>query len=103
MIENRSRNDLPVSRKAAAALALMLGGMKDMSAIAGAVGLSVDEVDTINAADSPELRRLAVAGLPRDFYYRLLKQVVCPGCGARIFLVPCLACMINKTMGKRKA
>lgn len=81
-----------VSQKTMAVIALINGGIEDETTIAGAVGFDVDEVRRIESGNDLNVRKVAVAGLPNDFLFRLRKAVVCPRCGSRIFLVPCLSC-----------
>lgn len=87
---------LPISRPAAAAITLMQAGVTDLSVIAAAVGLPLAEVERIDAAEDPTIRKLAVQGIPDDLVFRLRKAVVCPTCGRRIFLVPCVSCKIAR-------
>gem|GEM_PF-4050531 len=86
-----------ISKQAIAVLALMEGGIDDETVIAQAVGIDVDEVRRIESANDLEVRRVAVDGIPADFLFRLRRAVVCPRCGSRIFLVPCIFCQMDRS------
>jgi hypothetical protein len=91
-----SKKLLPVSRQVAAAIVLMQSGISDLSLIATAVGLTRDEVERIDAADDPGVRKVASQGPPEEFVFRLRHKVTCPMCGSRIYLVPCMSCKIAR-------
>ena len=75
-----------------AAVELMLRGVTDLQRVAAVVGLSVEEVRHLEAADDPRVRKLIGEGLPDEYVFRLRSAIACPGCGTRIYLVPCMAC-----------
>jgi hypothetical protein len=75
-----------------AAVELMLRGVSDLDCVASVVGLPIEEVRQLESANDPRVRRLIVEGLPPDFAFRLRSAIVCPGCGSRIYLVPCMTC-----------
>ena len=83
-----------VPRKIAAALALFQTGITTYATIAYAVGLTVDDVAYIDAAEEKVIRQLAIVGIPRGDYFRLRRKVRCPRCNSWITLAPCVACNI---------
>ena len=91
-----SKKLLPVSPQVAAAIVLMQSGISDLSLVAAAVGLTRDEVERIDAADDPGVRKIASQGTPEEFVFRLRHNVTCPMCGSRIYLVPCMSCKIAR-------
>ena len=84
--------DIRVPRKIAAAIALFQTGITTYVTIAKAVGLSVDEVEYIDAAQEHSIRQLAIVGIPQGDYFRLRQKVRCPKCNSWITLAPCVAC-----------
>ena len=95
IMHTQGRKACRVSQQAMAVVALIQGGIRDETLIAQAVGIDVEEVRRIESANDLDVRKLAVAGLPKQFLFRLRKVVVCPRCGSRIFLVPCVSCKTN--------
>ena len=85
-----------LSRRAMAAVELMLRGMSDFGRVGAAVGLPIGEVRQLEAADDPRVRKLILEGLPEDFVFRLRIAIVCPGCNCRIYLVPCMTCRVSR-------
>jgi len=67
-------------------------GVSDYSVIAGAVGLTVEEVERVDMAEDPSVRQLAVAGIPAGEFFRLDSRLRCPKCQANLSIAPCLAC-----------
>ena len=102
IMHNKSQKNCRVSQQTMAVVALIHGGIRDEALIAQAVGLDVEEVRRIDAADDLDVRKLAVSGLPKQFLFRLRKVVVCPRCGSRIFLVPCVSCQMNRVPTESK-
>lgn len=103
MPSHTSSAALPVSRGVAAAVTLMCSGISNLSLIAAAVGLTPEEVERIDAADDPEVRRLAVRGIPDNFIFRLRVKVTCPTCGSRIYLVPCVSCKLAQLLVQQRS
>jgi hypothetical protein len=83
---------MDASPRIMAALYLMQAGLSDLPRVARAVGLTVAEVRRIDSAKDPFIRRAAVKGLSGCEPIRLRQPIRCPGCGRKIFLVPCVAC-----------
>lgn len=83
---------IQVPYRVAAAIAVMEMGVSDYSVIAGAVGLTVDEVERVDMAEDPSVRQLAVAGIPAGEFFRLDSRLRCPKCQANLSIAPCLAC-----------
>jgi hypothetical protein len=84
--------DIEVPYRVAAAIAVMQMGISDYSVIAGAVGLTVEEIERIDLAEDPSVRELAVAGIPAGEFFRLDRRLRCPKCQATLSVAPCLAC-----------
>jgi hypothetical protein len=84
--------DIEVPYRVAAAIAVMQMGISDYSVIAGAVGLTVEEVERIDLAEDPSVRQLALAGIPAGEFFRLDRRLRCPKCQATLSVAPCLAC-----------
>ena len=87
-----TKRDLVVPYQAAAVIALMEMGLSDYATIADAVGLSVAEVESIEAAQDRAVRQLCVERIPIGQYFKLRTLIRCPRCSARISVVPCIAC-----------
>lgn len=85
-----------VPRKAAAAIAVMEMGIADYDTIAGAVGLTVEEIAQIDRAEDTAIRQLGIARIPYGVYFHLQDKVRCPRCDAWITLAPCVACDCRK-------
>ncbi len=85
-----------LSAAAMAAIELMLRGVSDLQRIASVVGLTIEEVRDLESADDPRVRKLVLEGLPLEFVFRLRSATVCPGCGSRIYLVPCMTCRAGR-------
>lgn len=85
-----------LSNRAMAAVELMLRGVTDLKRIATAVRLPIEEVRQFEAADDPRVRGLVAEGLPEEFVFRLRTAIACPGCGSRIYLVPCMTCRTSQ-------
>ena len=83
---------IEVPYRVAAAIAVMEMGISDYSVIAGAVGLTVEEVERVDMAEDPSVRQLAVVGIPPGEFFRLDDRVRCPKCQAKLSIAPCLAC-----------
>jgi len=84
--------DIEVPYRVAAAIAVMEMGISDYSVIAGAVGLTVEEVERVDMAEDRSVRQLALAGIPAGEFFRLDNRVRCPKCQAKLSVAPCLAC-----------
>lgn len=83
---------IEVPYRVAAAIAVMEMGISDYSVIAGAVGLTVEEVERIDMAEDSSVRMLAVAGIPAGEFFKLDNRVRCPKCQAKLSIAPCIAC-----------
>jgi len=83
---------IEVPYRVAAAIAVMEMGISEYAVIAEAVGLTVEEVRTIDAAEDSSVRQLAVARIPLGEWFKLDKHLRCPKCHAELNLVPCIAC-----------
>ena len=83
---------IQVPYRVAAAIAVMEMGVSEYSVIAGAVGLTVEEVERVDMAEDPGVRQLAVARIPTGEFFRLDNRVRCPRCQAKLSIVPCVAC-----------
>ena len=83
---------LSLRRKACAALAVIEMGIRDHAQIAAAVGLSLEEVAQIDAAEDAAIRELGLEGIPAGEFFALAKVIRCPRCGARLTLAPCVTC-----------
>ena len=83
---------IEVPYRVAAAIAVMEMGISDYSVIAGAVGLTVEEVERVDMVEDRSVRQLAVAGIPAGEFFRLENRVRCPKCQAKLSIAPCLAC-----------
>lgn len=97
-----SKKRLPVPPRTAAAISLMRSGIADLSLIANAVGLPLEEIQRIDAAEDPAVRRMAVHGIPDEFIFRLRVKVTCPTCGNRIYLTPCVLCKLAGLRAKER-
>ena len=89
------QRQVPVPKKTAAVLALIQMGVTSYTEIARAVGLSVDEVARIDAAEDKAVRQLATGGFPKGTYVRLQRKTRCPKCNSLVNLVPCVACDVG--------
>lgn len=87
-----AKRNIEVPYRIAAALAVMQMGVTDHSAIAKAVGLTLDEVERIDKAQDASVRQLAVARIPPGESFKLINPVRCPKCEAEVSIVPCVAC-----------
>ena len=87
-----------LSKKVPTVMALLETGVSDAAAIAKAVGLPVEDVERIDAERDIHARSRAIEEFPRDTYYHLRSKIICPGCGSTIYLVPCVACNIAKSL-----
>jgi hypothetical protein len=83
---------MDASSEIAAAVYLLQAGLSDYKQVADAIGVSVAHVRRIEAADDPAVRRAMRKPFGDCPAVRLRKPIRCPGCGRRIFLVPCVAC-----------
>ena len=83
---------MDASSEIAAAVYLLQAGLSDYKQVADAIGVSVAHVRRIEAADDPAVRRAMSKSSADGTSVRLRKPIRCPGCGRRIFLVPCVAC-----------
>ena len=95
-MKTERRQTAKLSHRAMAAIELMLRGVSDLDRVASVVGLPIDEVKQLEAADDTQVRRLIIEGLPPEFVFRLRSAIVCPGCGCRIYLVPCMICRMSR-------
>ena len=64
--------------------ALIHGGLSDYDVIADAAGVSRRDVENIDQATDPYVRKLAVRGLHDGLICRLRKTINCPKCGAEM-------------------
>jgi len=85
-------HSIEVSHQIAAVIAVMEMGISDYSEIARAVGLTVEEVERIDKVEDPNVRQLALAGIPVGESFKLDNYVRCPKCRAEVRVVPCVAC-----------
>ncbi len=76
----------------AAVIAVMQMGIIDNAVIAAAVGLDIERVEQIDAAEDSTIRRLAVEGIPSGEYFKLRTHVRCPRCNWLVRTAPCVAC-----------
>ena len=86
--------ELSLPQKTAAVVAVMEMGVRDLSLIAEAVGLTLKEVRSIDLAEDEAVRRLSVCGIPAGEFFNLVRGIRCPRCGGTIFIAPCVACQI---------
>lgn len=80
------------SSAVAVAVYLLKAGLSDYKKVADAIGVTVAHVRRIEASDDPAVQRAMRKPLEDLTAVRLRKPIRCPGCGRRIFLVPCVAC-----------
>ncbi len=73
-------------------IAVMQMGILDHAVIAAAVGLDIETVEQIDAAEDSTIRRLAVKGIPRGEHFKLRTHVRSPRCNWRVRTAPCVAC-----------
>ena len=78
--------------KYAAAIAVMQSGVHDLSVVASAVGLDIDQIKEIDAATDPPVRLLAVQGIPAGQSFKLCGKLLCPKCKGWITIIPCIWC-----------
>jgi len=90
----QKNNKLP--HTSAAAIAVMEMGISDYSVIAGAVGLSEEEVEQIDMSDDSRIRKLGSRGIPFGEYFHLRSKIRCPKCSASITIAPCVACTSSR-------
>jgi hypothetical protein len=83
---------IEVPYRVAAAIAVMEMGISEYSVIAAAVGLTIEEVERVDMAEDPAVRRLALAGIPVGESFKLSRRVRCPKCQAKVGIAPCIAC-----------
>jgi hypothetical protein len=83
---------IEVPYRVAAAIAVMEMGISEYSVIAEAVGLTIEEVERVDLAEDPAVRRLALTGIPAGESFRLKRRLRCPRCQAKVGLAPCIAC-----------
>ena len=83
-------NQLPL--RVEAALAVMQMGFSDYAEIASAVGLSEEQVESIDMSEDVRIRSAAAHGLSPEKRYRLVRPLRCPKCRGRITIAPCLTC-----------
>ncbi len=86
------KRSIEVPYRIAAAIAVMEMGISEYAVIARAVGLTVEEVERVDMAEDPSVRRLAVARIPVGESFKLDNRVRCPKCQAEVRLAPCVAC-----------
>ncbi len=84
--------DVVLPYNVAAVIAVMQMGIMDHAVIAAAVGLDIETVEQIDAAQDSTIRRLAVEGIPSGEHFKLRTQVRCPRCNWRVRTAPCVAC-----------
>ena len=87
-----TNRDIELPYRVAAAVVLMGMGVTDFCEIASLVGLTVDDVQTVDNAEDPTIRKLAAVGVPGGSRFKLCGPVRCPRCHANISLVPCVMC-----------
>ncbi len=86
------RREIEVPYRVAAAIAVMQMGISDYPVIARAVGLTVEEVERVDTAETSSVRQLALARIPLGESFKLVEPIRCPKCQAEVSLVPCIAC-----------
>ena len=86
------KHDLVVPYRVAAVVALMEMGITDYAEIAHAVGLTVEEVASIDLTEDASIRQLCVEKIPYGEYFKLDEEIRCPKCNAMIRVAPCVAC-----------
>ena len=84
--------DVVLPYNVAAVIAVMQMGIMDHAVIAAAVGLDIERVEQIDAAEDSTIRRLAVEGIPCSARFKLRTHVRCPRCNWRVQTAPCIAC-----------
>ena len=84
--------DVVLPYNVAAVVAVMQMGIMDHAVIAAAVGLDIERVEQIDAAEDSTIRRLAVEGIPSGEHFKLRMHVRCPRCNSRVRTAPCVAC-----------
>jgi hypothetical protein len=67
-------------------------GITEYAVIAGAVGLTVEEVERVDMAEDSVVRQLVVARIPAGEALKLDDFIRCPKCHAKVRLAPCVAC-----------
>jgi len=82
----------PLPLRVEAALAVMQMGVSDYAQIASSVGLTEEQVESIDMSDDVRIRSLAAHGVCPDKRYRLVRPLRCPKCRGRITVAPCLTC-----------
>jgi hypothetical protein len=86
------KRHIEVPYPVAAAIAVMEMGVSDLSDIADAVGLTLEEVERVDRAADLAVRQLAVSRIPISESFKLKHNIRCPKCQAEVSLVPCIAC-----------
>ena len=87
-----TNHEIEVPYRVAATVALMGMGMTDFGQIASLVGLTEKDVQAVDDADDPAIRKLAAVGVPGGGRFKLRGPVRCPKCHANISIVPCVTC-----------
>jgi len=87
-----SKRNIEMPYRIAAAIAVMEMGIREYSVIAGAVGLTVEEVERVDMAEDASVKQLALAGIPLGESFKLDNRVRCPKCSAKVGIAPCIAC-----------
>lgn len=85
-------HDIQLPSRVAATIALMGMGLTDFTMIASLVGLTVEQVRSVDEADDPAIRKLAVVGIPSGGRFKLRGTVRCPKCHGNVSTVPCVTC-----------
>ena len=88
-----------LSKKQIAAFVLIESGIRDLTIIAAAVGLSKGKVAEIISTTDAHLRRQTINGIAPDFTFSLHDAVRCPGCRHRITVAPCITCRLYRAFG----
>jgi hypothetical protein len=87
-----THRDIELPYKVAAAVVLMGMGVTDFLAIAALVGLTEEDVESVDSAEDPTIRKLASVGVPGGDGFKIRGPVRCPKCHANISIVPCVTC-----------
>ena len=90
-----TNHDIELPSQVAAAVVLMSMGVTDFSEIASLVGLSVEDVQSVDDAEDPNVRKLAAEGVLDGGQFKLRGSVRCPKCHANVSTVPCVTCSGN--------
>ena len=86
------KRSIQVPYRIAAAIAVMEMGIREYAVIAGAVGLTIEEIERIDMVADSSVRQLAIARIPKGESFKLENAVRCPKCQAEVGIAPCVAC-----------